>query len=1019
MISSFQRLFLACGRHGRHALSAILFLSAGGAAVAQNTCAFPGANGPGAAVSGVINSYHGGSGTAAAGASTLNVASATGLRSNTHQLVAGDLILVIQMQDSASGASAGFHEYAQVASIAGTAVTLTRPLTRTYTQLMNTANVQSWQVVWVPQLSSATISGAVTADRFTINTASGVVSGGIVALDVAGSLAINSSISVAGAGFRGAAGLNGTASFPAGTATTANSNFDPTSDATVYGGQKGEGSQGTPPRVFDGTATPVAYTTLLGQGYALGAGGQAAIGNAGGGANDGLPATGTNQYNSGGGGGANAGAGGQGGNSWNNGTAASAALNQNQTTLNIGNVAGGKGGNAVANSVTRLYMGGGGGAGSANNSSGASGVTVFPPTATATVDNGATGPISSSGAPGGGIVLIRAGTISGSGSISAAGYRAYNKSLSGTSATDSAGGGGGGGSIVLLSGNGAATTLNLDAAGGDGGSSDYYNHGPGGGGGGGFILTNFAVSTAVVTGGTNGQDACCSGTAGNGSPKAYNSAPGAIGGSATTGGTPSGLLSGAQCLPAITTTKSAVTPSISVATGATAQYTIRLANTGGAASNVYLLDAALPPGWTFSTGVAPTYVYSPAPPGAASAGAETTAAVIPAGFPVTAYTSANSNAAVSLRAAGAAPGVVPSAGNNTLTFGSFYLPQNGALTVTFTVSIPDTATVGTYHNPGGVLFLDPTRDATLRAVTPSTNSNANRTNTTYGGTTYFSGSTTAVAGANHSGLAAGPTTDDVRLLPDFSVTKSAPASVTAGSTFTYTITPRNNGRPIADQVFNTTQATDAAASALGSNPLTITDTLPTGVTTSTAFSGTGYSCSGGTTVTCTRSNANAYPIAAATDYPTITATMTLTAVCSPAPSPSSRVNTVTISVGAGETATANNTAVATTAIGCYSTNITITKTNSVTSLNSGASTVYTITVANTGATAVPAGTLVRDTASAGLSCSTVTCTSATPGLCPISPNTYANLNSGLALGAFPAGASAAFNVSCSVTATGS
>ena len=124
------------------------------------TCALPGWDGA-VTASGVINAYHGGSGSPAAGASSITVASATGLRTNTRALRAGDLILIMQMQDSSNGTNAGLHEYAQVTAIAGVTVSLNRPLTNAYNQSMNTSNVRNWQVVWVPQYSALTISGIV------------------------------------------------------------------------------------------------------------------------------------------------------------------------------------------------------------------------------------------------------------------------------------------------------------------------------------------------------------------------------------------------------------------------------------------------------------------------------------------------------------------------------------------------------------------------------------------------------------------------------------------------------------------------------------------------------------------------------------------------------------------------------------------------------------------------------------------------------------------------------------------
>lgn len=1009
MKAAFYRCFMA-----------LLLLVCSAAALAQ-TCALPGWDGP-VTASGVVNAYHGGSGSPAAGATSITVASATGVRSNTRALKVGDLILIMQMQDSTNGANAGLHEYAQITALAGTSVSLNRPLTYSYNQTMSTAAVRNWQVVWVPQYSALTISGTVSADRWTSNTATGVVSGGIVALDVAGSLALNGTVSVAGAGFRGAMGLNGTASFAGGTVTTADSTFDPTSAATIYGGQKGEGTQGTPPRVFDGNVTPQNYTTLLGQGYALGAGGQASVGNAGGGANDGLPATGTNQYNSGGGGGGNAGAGGQGGNSWNaNGLAAN--LNQNQTTVQTGNIAGGKGGNTQADSAAQLVMGGGGGAGSANNGS-ADALTTWPPTSTSTVANGASGAITSSGASGGGVVLIRAGSLSSTAgaSIDASGYRAYNKSL--VSDTDAGGGGGAGGSVFILAGSGNGSNLTINATGGAGGSSNYFNHGPGGGGGGGYALTNLTAATLNVTGGANASDACCGGTAGNGSPKNWNSVAGTTGSSSTAGGTATGVQGGAACLPAITVVKSTTTPSITASTGATASYSINLSNSGGAASNVFLTDATLPPGWTYSAASAPTYSYKPVPPAAANsaaAGAESTSAAAPGALPVSSVTTANSATSVVLRAAAAAPGVTPSAGQNTVTFGSFYLPQNGSITVSFVASIADTAAVGTYHNPAGVIFLDPTRTSTaVRMVSPLVNVSANRTGVSYSSNTaYASGATANVGGSNYSGLAAGPTTEDVALLADFSVIKTTntPTFTVGAAGLQYIVVARNNGRAVADQVYASTQATGQSATAIVSTSPTVTDTLPAGMkltalTNSTPAVWTCTPNGTSTTFACSASSA-AYPMAAASNLVSVTATVSVSSLACPGP----QTNTVSITVPqTGDAAPANNTASLATPMGC-SANLAVAKTDGVASVTAGGTTSYTVTFTNTGPAAGD-GATVLDTPGNGLSCTVTACAASGTGVCPAAGLWPNMLSGGLVLASFAPGATVTFSVQCGITATG-
>ncbi len=989
-------------------LMALLLLSFN--ATAQ-VCGIPGKDGV-ATPSGVINSYHAGSGSSSA--NQVTVASTTGQRTNTRALQAGDLVLIIQMQDGTTPANAGLHEYANIVSISGNVLTLNRTLTNTYVQNVTTNLVRTFQVVYVPQYSSAALSGTVSADRWTIATANGQGTGGIVAMDVAGSLALTGTIDVSGAGFRGGAGVNDNANRTGGLFTDADYAFDP---VNANGALKGEGIAGTPRLVFAGVTAAVDYFALIAQGYAGGAAGRAAQGNAGGGGNDGVPATGMNQYNSGGGGGSNGGAGGQGGWSWGNADGSVRAD------------AGGRGAAALTTSITRLVLGGGGGAGSANNNANTDAITSWPPiingttrptppftTSTTAFFNGADGAISHSGASGGGMVLVRAGTITGGGTINANGYFAYNTQ----GGSEAGGAGGAGGTVALLSGNGTSGALTINVNGGGGGYTSYFDHGPGGGGGGGVVITNFATATVNRNGGLQGYDGFI--TAGNSSPKTYSSTVGQLGVLSTAGGTPTGVVGGASCLPVLQVSKTSLQPTVTAAIGATTTYAINISNSGGAATNLYLLDANLPPGWAYTSTPATTYAYNPIPPGGASAGAETTAATLPAGLPVSSASTVNSAVAISLRANGAAPGVVPATGSNSPTFGSFFVPQNGSITVTYAVTIPDTATAGTYHNPAGVIFLDPTRTAAdaLRMVTPQTSANANRAGLNYSAnTSYASGSTTNVTGSNFSGLQAGPASDDVVLLPDLSVTKSLSTTTftVGGSNLSYLLVARNNGRPVADQIFANSQATGQSATAVVSTAPTVTDTLPTGMTlTALVNSNPGvWTCTPNgvsTTFACSASAA-VYPMAAASNLVTITASVSVSAAACPGP----RTNTANITSAAiGESNLANNTASVATPIGC-SANLAITKTNNVTTLVAGSTTAYTVTVSNLGPAAAD-GAVVRDTPSAGLSSCTVTACSGS-GVCPVAglwPNLFTG--GGLALASFASNATLNFVVTCNVSATG-
>jgi uncharacterized repeat protein (TIGR01451 family) len=117
----------------------------------------------------------------------------------------------------------------------------------------------------------------------------------------------------------------------------------------------------------------------------------------------------------------------------------------------------------------------------------------------------------SSGAAGGGIVLIRAGALTGTGTIQADGSSANVPDT--IPANDAGGGGGAGGSVVILAPGGGFAGLTVDARGGRGsdawptqppGAYPGARHGPGGGGGGGVVILSGIPSAAVVTGGTSG-----------------------------------------------------------------------------------------------------------------------------------------------------------------------------------------------------------------------------------------------------------------------------------------------------------------------------------------------------------------------------------------------------------------------------------------------------------------------------------------------------------------------------------
>ncbi len=979
------------------------------------TCSIPGQAGT-ANLAAQPNSFFPGTGSPGAGASSLAVGAGTGVNAS---IQAGDLLLIIQMQGAdinstntnsygdgtpnagftstvafgvagyaggISGANfvAGTYEWAVATGggstfAAGGTVNLSRGLSNSYFTRAgsSTTGKQAFQVVRVPQYANATLTAGLTVQAWNGST------GGVLAIDAAGDINLNGqTINGNGRGFRG------------GGAIVVNPQCTTTPDpigcpeyrsliSTELGGSKGEGLVGTPGRVYNGdpNGTGVGAVGAGADGYINGDLSRGAPGNAGGGGN---------QHNGGGGGGGNGGVGGNGGNSWN---ASQAGY--------VGTRVGGFGGSTSQNAAARWLMGGGGGSADIGG-------------------NGYTSPDGSGGAGGAMVVLRASRVLSGGATININGARGLD-----SRATDGGGGGGSGGTLIVAAGvGGVSGALTVNANGGQGGAYQpvgLEQDGTGGGGGGGVLITNAAGITFNANGGAAGISAStvC--------PPAVPAADcGQRAGIATAGTSGYAIVSpgvqvGYECLPNLAVTKLTSTPVVTSSSSATASYSIAVVNTGGGARFVNLQDLALPPGWTLAG--APNYAYSPVQPLAAgrlSSGAETIAITTSSTWAV-----------------GATPLSVPATGSNTLTWSSFAVaPINngtpGAVTVNFVVNIPDTAAVGTYHNGAGVSFLDSTRAAaSTRTVAPLTGVTANRSSTAYGPTTYanYAGAaTTNVLGSHYSALQGGPTGEDVRLIPNLSILKTAPATATPGTTFSYTITPRNSGRGIGSQTYAVSQATSVTTAnvplVLGSSPVTVTDTLPSGVTLSTSLSGTGWTCTGASVVVCTLANANAYPVAAATNFASITATATMTASCTPLPLP--QTNTVVISAAAGETVTADNTATAVTTATCVSANVSITKSDAVTTVTAGSITSYTVTVANAGPGSA-SGSVLTDTASPGLVCNAVTCTGTTGGaVCPVvgaGPGqlSIANLlspGSGVVLASLPATSSISFAISCSVTASG-
>ncbi len=481
------------GRSRRRVVPLLMALAAAlmAAPAFAQVCAPPASLQP-ATASGMVNTYYQGSGSLPVGATSL-VLGAIDTRGASTALAVGDLMIVMQMQDASFNASnnstygdgsgsgqgstsagrSGLYEFLRVTSVSGGNIGFTPPLSNSYAQadVSGSTPQKRYQVIRVAQYSALTANG-ITAPAW-----NGLV-GGVAAVDVRDTLTLGSgtvegqsgrAFFVAGKGFRGGMGLN----FTANGGTQADY-----ATASIYHGSKGEGIAGTPNFVANLTSSwgyqltnpPAISSVTSTSNYPGGSSARGAPGNAGGGGTDGAltnAAGGNNQYNAGGGGGGNYGPGGIGGRPWN--------YPLEDT--------GGRGGAGYLGTLAfnRVILGGGGGAGGTNNNTS---------DANAYANQGVSCSLGagacSSGAPGGGIVIIRARSITGSGIIDARGGNGYNV------ANDAAGGGGAGGGVVIQTQLGGNATVY--ANGGDGGNAwgqagaDAANrHGPGGGGGGGFV----------------------------------------------------------------------------------------------------------------------------------------------------------------------------------------------------------------------------------------------------------------------------------------------------------------------------------------------------------------------------------------------------------------------------------------------------------------------------------------------------------------------------------------------------
>lgn len=932
-------------------------------------CAAPGKDAP-ATLSGVVNTYYAGNGNLSIGATNLNLGASTG--SNV-SLTVGDLLMIVQMQGASIDTSdderygdgvgvagsqvdtstsqangytslglAGLYEYVRVTSVAGTNIGFTPALTNAYQQNLTAQPRLSYQVVRVPQYPSASINAASPVTSVPWNG----TTGGIVSIDVAGTLSLSGSgshINTSNQGFRG--GAHGT---PDSNCCTGLYNFY-RATTSADGGGKGEGIAGTPGRVslvtsgsFDsGTRftdaltlpTFVQLTAADTSGYANGDFARGAPANAGGGGTS---------HNSGGGGGGNGGLGGNGG----------------QTFYGDGlRDVGGYGGSRLPQSgspvATRIFMGGGGGSGSLNNDSKNRG----------------------HGGYGGGIIAVRAGQIVGSAVFSSNGQRGLDSDAS----NDTGGGGGAGGTILVIAGSGHSNVTAV-ARGGNGGDSNITNsstafappfgsqgtccngerEGPGGGGGGGVVLYNTVVGITALNRGINGlsREDKAAGFSGN-----MRAGPGTDGVQATIlSAAIAGARPGYECLPLLTANKSTTTPARNVPPDTTGTYVVVLSNatTAGVAYAVGLSDTLSAP-FTLS-GSSATVTYSAGASGPASP----------------------------IAVSGTNTVVIGTAGNPT---SSFSLNPGSSLTVTFNVAL-NSAAAGTYQNPINLRFTDPTRTGG-----GSAQGTVNTTATP--GSTYANGQ--SVGGSNYN--PASSTLEDIVIsgtpgtTADLVITKSGTSAAEVGQPIAYTLLVSNNGPA---NVPSTVTVSDIVPANIGS--VTWVCTLVAGTADcDTSTSGAG-SAGSGNSITLNRVALNSGG--------QIQILISGTAVTA-----GTIINTATVAlpVGYNDPTTSNNIATATTTITTPSADLSITKTNGVTTLTSGGVTAYTIIVGNAGPSAAN-NAVITDVVSAGLVPLSITCSAQGGAVCPASLAT-STFQTGMTIATFPAGGTLTFRLNAQVTAS--
>ena len=327
------------------------------------------------------------------------------------------------------------------------------------------------------------------------------------------------------------------------------------------------------------------------------------------------------------------------------------------------------------------------------------------------------------------------------------------------------------------------------------------------------------------------------------------------------------------------------------------------------------------------------------------------------------------NLPVTVSLGGNAAGVTDTSSGNNLDLTIDSVPAGGSVTVDYTATIQSGVSIG-----------------------QSISNTANSTWTSLGGT--LTGERTGNDGAAGplNDYAASSTQTFTISSPDFNIVKTdGSTTYTPGASITYMIT------------------IDNASNTIGSG--TVTDNFPASLTN------VSWTCSGTGGATCSAiGNGNINDSVSIPAGQSAIYTINATALSS---ATGNLINSATATLSAGTDPTPATNSSTDTDTPNYSADLEITKTDGITNIGVGSTTVYTVVVTNHGPSDAN-NTVFTDPAVTGLTVSNVTCGSASGGAaCPTVGNTTVTLMqaAGIVIPTLPSGGSVTFTVSATVTAT--